>query len=253
MRGLAVASSRLSYLGVQAALAFYLINLQEFTIQSSLAVARDRMVGVLLGVMCMWLVFDHLWVRNALQEMQDSFARSLRLLAEMIELAAAPARKDEFIAVANRAVQLRDQINEAFNTVKAQADAVVFEFGPSRRRKLRIRDDFRRWQPILGTLMQAQITGLQYLFEKRYPELAPGNRGGARAPLKKIWPRLRGLCRTRSAEKSASTAPDVQESANRLRRRDTEALCCNRPGGSSVAGRHDHHHAKSLIDRSAAV
>ena len=82
MPGLAARRRRLSYLGVQAALAFYLINLQEFTIQSSLAVARDRMVGVLLGVMCMWLVFDHLWVRNALQEMQDSFARSLRLLAE---------------------------------------------------------------------------------------------------------------------------------------------------------------------------
>ena len=29
------------YLGVQLALAFYLINLQEFAVQSSLAVARD--------------------------------------------------------------------------------------------------------------------------------------------------------------------------------------------------------------------
>lgn len=207
------ASSRLSYLGVQAALAFYLINLQEFTIQSSLAVARDRMVGVLLGVMCMWLVFDHLWVRNALQEMQDSFARSLRLLAEMIELAAG---KDESIAIANRAVQLRDQINEAFNTVKAQADAVVFEFGPSRRRKLRIRDDFRRWQPILGTLMQAQITGLQYLFEKRYPELTPE----IAAALSAFEEDMATTARAMSDEvsgKISSTAPDVQDSANRLR------------------------------------
>lgn len=211
-----IASSRLSYLGVQAALAFYLINLQEFTIQSSLAVARDRMVGVLLGVMCMWLVFDHLWVRNALQEMQDSFARSLRLLAEMIELAAVPARQDQFIAVANRAVQLRDQINDAFNTVKAQADAVVFEFGASRRRKLRIRDDFRRWQPILGTLMQAQITGLQYLFEKRYPELTPE----ISAALSTFEEDMATTARAMSDEvsgKISSTAPDVQDSANRLR------------------------------------
>jgi multidrug resistance protein MdtO len=211
-----IASSRLSYLGVQAALAFYLINLQEFTIQSSLAVARDRMVGVLLGVMCMWLVFDHLWVRNALQEMQDSFARSLRLLAEMIELAAVPARQDQFIAVANRAVQLRDQINDAFNTVKAQADAVVFEFGSSRRRKLRIRDDFRRWQPILGTLMQAQITGLQYLFEKRYPELTPE----ISAALSAFEEDMATTARAMSDEvsgKISSTAPDVQDSANRLR------------------------------------
>jgi len=55
---IAVATPRLSYLGVQLALAFYLINLQEFAIQSSLAIARDRIVGVLLGLLCMWLVFD---------------------------------------------------------------------------------------------------------------------------------------------------------------------------------------------------
>ena len=83
---IATATPRMSYLGVQMALAFYLINLQEFAPQYSLAIARDRVVGVLLGLVCMWLVFDRLWVRDALQEMQDVFARNLRLLAELIEL-----------------------------------------------------------------------------------------------------------------------------------------------------------------------
>src|SRR5262249_47996415 len=46
-------SPRLSYFGVQVALAFYLINLQEFKIQISLTVARDRVVGVLLGLFVM--------------------------------------------------------------------------------------------------------------------------------------------------------------------------------------------------------
>jgi multidrug resistance protein MdtO len=211
-----LASARLSYLGVQAALAFYLINLQEFTIQSSLAVARDRLVGVALGVMCMWLVFDHLWVRDALQEMQDSFSRSLRLLAELIELATRQAREDERIVVAKRALQLRDQITEAFNTVTAQSDAVIFEFGPSRRRKLAIRDDFRRWQPVLRTLMQVQITGLQYLFEKRYPELTPE----IEAALCTFEGDMATIARAMSDEvsgKISSAAPDVQESARRLR------------------------------------
>src|SRR5258708_4764577 len=53
-------SPRLSYFGVQLALAFYLIHLQEFTIQTSLAIARDRVVGILLGLFMMWLVFDGL-------------------------------------------------------------------------------------------------------------------------------------------------------------------------------------------------
>ncbi len=78
-------SAKLSYLGIQLALAFYLINLQEFAIQSSLSIARDRVVGVLLGLLCMWLVFDRLWMRDALQEMEGMFARNLRLLAELIQ------------------------------------------------------------------------------------------------------------------------------------------------------------------------
>ena len=51
--------------------------------------------------------------------------------------------------------------------MKAQSDAVLFEFGPTRERKLKIRDDFRRWQPTLGTLLQVQITYAQYLLENR--------------------------------------------------------------------------------------
>jgi multidrug resistance protein MdtO len=58
-------SPRLSYFGVQVALAFYLIHPQEFTIQTSLSIARDRVVGVLLGLVIMWLVFDQLWGARA--------------------------------------------------------------------------------------------------------------------------------------------------------------------------------------------
>src|SRR5262249_42319409 len=54
-------SPRLSYLGLQIALAFDLIHLQSFRLEPSLAIARDRVFGVLLGLGAMWLVFDHLW------------------------------------------------------------------------------------------------------------------------------------------------------------------------------------------------
>jgi multidrug resistance protein MdtO len=209
---IAVATPRLSYLGVQLALAFYLINLQEFAIQSSLAIARDRVVGVLLGLFCMWLVFDRLWVRDALQEMQEGFARNLRLLAEVIEQAQVQDRQE----AVRQAAQLRDQINEGFNAVKAQADAVVFEFGPSRQRKLKIRDDFRRWQPTLGTLLQVQITGLQYLFEKRYPELSQPIADALTAFENDMATTARAMS-DEVAGKVAQAAPDVQESAARLR------------------------------------
>jgi multidrug resistance protein MdtO len=210
---IATATPRLSYLGVQVAFAFYLIHLQEFAPQTSLAIARDRVVGVLLGLMCMWLVFDHLWVKDALQDMQDGFARNLQRLAELIELARQPASGE----VAMRALQLGDQINAEFNAVKAQSDAVVFEFGPSRQRKLRIRDDIRRWQPTLGALLQVQMTSLQYLFETRARKLPQGIAEALSAFEEDMAITAQAMSDEVSG-KPRRTPPDVQKSASALQR-----------------------------------
>jgi multidrug resistance protein MdtO len=164
---IATSSPRLSYLGVQLALAFYLINLQEFTIQTSLSIARDRVFGVLLGLMSMWLIYDRLWQKNALDEMQRLFARNLEMFAELTEQL---LEKDQIKAI-RRIRQLRDQLNAGFSAVSAQADAVLFEFGPSRQRQLQIREDFRRWQPTIRTLLQVQITSVQYLVNRPLSDL----------------------------------------------------------------------------------
>ena len=47
---ISTSSSRLSYVGLQMALAFYLITLSEFRIQTSLTLARDRAIGTLRAV-----------------------------------------------------------------------------------------------------------------------------------------------------------------------------------------------------------
>jgi multidrug resistance protein MdtO len=156
---ISTASARISYLGVQLALAFYLINLEEFTIQTSLAIARDRVFGVLLGLVSMGLFFDLLWVRDAVGEMQAVFAHNLEMFAELAEQL---LEKDQIKAI-GRIRQLRDQINAGFSAVTAQSDAVLLEFGPSREEKLQIRENFRRWQPAIRTLLQVQITAAQYL------------------------------------------------------------------------------------------
>ena len=209
---IATATPRLSYLGVQLALAFYLINLQEFAMQASLAIARDRVVGVLLGLLCMWLVFDRLWMRNALQEMQAGFSRNLKLLAELIE----QSQREDPEPAAARILQLRDQINDGMNAVKAQGDAVLFEFGPSRERKLKIRDDFRRWEPTLATFLQVQVTFSQYLLERRFTGLAQPIVAAQAA----FEENLATIVQTMSDEVAGNlprVAPDIQQSAAALR------------------------------------
>jgi multidrug resistance protein MdtO len=151
-------SARLSYFGVQVALAFYLVNLQEFKMQTSLEVARDRVLGILLGLVMMWLVFDQLWSASAGVEMKRTFISILRLLAQ---LAREPRSTDRKAAI-ERTYSLRETMNDTFDKVRTLADGVLFEFGPSRQQDLALRDRIRRWQPQLRLLFVARIALLKY-------------------------------------------------------------------------------------------
>jgi uncharacterized membrane protein YccC len=55
------ASPRLNYFGRQMALAYYLTIFQGFGASASLTASRDRLMGILLGLLAMWLVFDADW------------------------------------------------------------------------------------------------------------------------------------------------------------------------------------------------
>jgi multidrug resistance protein MdtO len=155
---IATSGPRLSYFGVQVVVAFYLINLQEFKIQTSLTVARDRVVGILLGLLMMWLAFDLLWSTPAGVEMKKAFIGALRLLAQ---LAREPVSKDVSVAI-ERSYTLRESINTQFDKVRSLADGVLFEFGPSRQQDLALRDHVREWQPQLQTLFLMRIAFLKY-------------------------------------------------------------------------------------------
>jgi multidrug resistance protein MdtO len=153
-------SPRLSYFGLQLALAFYLINLQEFTIQTSLAVARDRVVGVFLGLFMMWLAFDQLWGATAAVGMKRTFIVNLRLLADLTREPLAGDRKRAL----QRVESMRATINTNFANEHALSDAVLFEFGSSREQDLALRDRIRRWQPQLRTVFLIRLALSKYRF-----------------------------------------------------------------------------------------
>jgi multidrug resistance protein MdtO len=151
-------SSRLSYAGMQMALAFYLINLSDFSIQTSLNLARDRAIGVLLGISMMWLIFERLYTRPAGDEMVRIFIRNLRLMAELIKTS--PSRTDTAAIVEIR--RQRDQVYQYFGDVNAQADAVPFETGPTRAGHMAARDRIRRWQTALRTFYLVEAPLIQF-------------------------------------------------------------------------------------------
>jgi multidrug resistance protein MdtO len=106
----------------------------------------------------MWLVFDHLWGASAVSDMKRAFLSAVRLLAQF---AREPISKDYNVA-AERSYSLRDAINNNFDGMRASADGVLFEFGPSRQRDLASRTKFRQWQPLLRLLFVAEIALWKY-------------------------------------------------------------------------------------------
>jgi multidrug resistance protein MdtO len=151
-------SPRLSFFGLQLGAVFFVINMQKFARETSLAVARDRVAGVFLGLLMMWLIFDQLWSAPASVEMERGFVSTLRLLAQF---AREPVSADIRPAI-RRTSALRDTINTKFDNVRSLADGVLLEFGPSRRRNLAVRERIRRWQPQLRALFIMRGAFLKY-------------------------------------------------------------------------------------------
>ena len=151
-------SARLSYAGLQIVVAYYLINLSEFSIQLSLTVARDRAVGVLLGISMMWLVFERLYPKPASDQMIRIFIRNVRLMALLVCESRIGADAETIATVRKQ----RDQIYRYFGEVSAQSDAVPFETGPERPAHMAARDRIRRWQTTLRTFYLMEVPLLQF-------------------------------------------------------------------------------------------
>jgi multidrug resistance protein MdtO len=151
-------SPRLSFFGLQLGAVFFVINMQKFAKETSLSVARDRVAGVFVGLLMMWLIFDRVWSAPASVEMRRVFISTLRLLARF---AREPASADIPSAI-RRASALRDTINTKFDNARSLADGVLLEFGPSRRHDLALRDGIRKWQPQLQALLLMRGASLKY-------------------------------------------------------------------------------------------
>jgi multidrug resistance protein MdtO len=90
--------------------------------------------------------------------MKSTFISGLRLLAQLTR---EPISEDLGAAI-GRSYALGETISAQFDQVRALADAVLFEFGASRRRDLAMRDQIRRWQPRLRTLFLMRMASFKY-------------------------------------------------------------------------------------------
>ena len=161
-------SPRLSYFGNQLALAFFLIQLHGPSPQTNLAIARDNIMGIMLGLVMMWLVFETLGSKPAVQVMRELFVENFHLMAEY----ARPWPRGK-PADLKRLRTLRERISQNFLGVTLQSDAVLFEVGRSRDQSLAVRDQLHAWQPQLRALFLMQVAILQYRLQINPQDLPP--------------------------------------------------------------------------------
>ncbi len=79
----AVGNERVSYAGVQIALAFLLTVLQGFGPTFDMDTARDRVVGIILGNFVLYVMFTQFWPVSVIQRAWDGMHQSLAHLASM--------------------------------------------------------------------------------------------------------------------------------------------------------------------------
>ena len=156
----ATSSPRLSFFGVQMALAFYFVNLQGFQIQTDLTIGRDRVIGALLGILAMGFIFDRFGTKSDAEQLQKLLVRNVQMLAQ---LAVCPVIRDKAIVV-SRLSRLRSQINDNFASLESQTDAVRFEFEFRHRREEDIAEceRIRRAQPALRSIYLLELSLLSH-------------------------------------------------------------------------------------------
>jgi multidrug resistance protein MdtO len=125
-------SPRISYCGIQICLAFCKCAMQTYGTYTELRVARDRLIGIALGLVVFGIINSRLWPVTALGTMRAKLASVLRTLAK---LAGLPDKNDHTPQL-TEAYALRLQVYQDFGAVRELLESSKFESGADWRERL---------------------------------------------------------------------------------------------------------------------
>ncbi len=79
-------TDRISYAGLQTAFAFFLCIFQGFAPGINFTIVRDRLIGIILGIIVSALVYRYIWPEHAYDGLRVTLARVLRRLARLLQV-----------------------------------------------------------------------------------------------------------------------------------------------------------------------
>src|ERR1700722_4466326 len=153
----ATSGPRIAYAGFQIVLAYNLVNLNRFTINTSLVPSRDAILGIILGVVAMWLVFDHLWAENSSSSVRSLLLGTLRNLADFKAVAAeTPQEANQRLAATS------SRISRDFDKLRDLADMYAFESFPKKPNESLVNRSIRTLSPELRAFLFVKTGLLQH-------------------------------------------------------------------------------------------
>ena len=155
---IATSGPRIAFAGFQIVLSYNLVNLNEFTINTSLVPSRDAVLGIVLGIVAMWLVFDHLWAETSGSSVRSLLLGTLRSLADFKAVAAeTPQEANQRLAATS------SRINRDFDNLRDLADLYAFESFPKKRHESLVNRSIRTLSPELRAFLFVKTGLLQHI------------------------------------------------------------------------------------------
>jgi multidrug resistance protein MdtO len=153
----ATSGPRIAFTGFQIVLAYNLVNLNKFTINTSLVPARDAVLGIVLGVVAMWLVFDHLWAQTSSESVRSLLLGTLRNIANFKAVSAATSQ-----GVNQQLAAESSRINRDFDKLRDLADLYAFEAFPKKSYESLVNRSIRTLLPELRAFLLVKTGLLQH-------------------------------------------------------------------------------------------
>jgi multidrug resistance protein MdtO len=149
-------SAHMGYVGLQIVFSFYLVAFQEYSTPIGgsagqgqlmskvhgfgaplqMTPARDRLMGVLIALIVMWVIFHQLHPKRVIDRMRLGLARLLRMEADLLSL----IRTRE----TGRVTALREDVLALVLEVRGLAEAIPFELDQHVERDTEISEEIQR-------------------------------------------------------------------------------------------------------------
>src|SRR3954451_9921143 len=124
----AAGSERISYAGLQMAFAFFYSVFQGYAPDTDLDNVRNRVVGILFGLIVTGLIFHYVWPERAIDRLRAALRQALQQLARLLEIPRSDVSIEKGKAEADTLIA---ETSNSFEQARRYADLTVSEFEKS--------------------------------------------------------------------------------------------------------------------------